>query len=61
VSNLHFDFLLAAAVLLELVFAFTAVALILEPGGEELGGVEVLLAFAEDIGGCDALRLVNGC
>jgi len=61
VSDLYFDFLLAAAVLLELVFAFAAVALILEPGGEELGGVEVLLAFAEDISGCDALRLVNGC
>lgn len=60
-SDLYLDFLLAAAVLLELIFAFAAVALILEPGSEELGGVEVLLAFAEDVSGCDALGLVYGC
>lgn len=41
-------------------FALAAGALVSEPGTEELGGVEVVLEVADDVGGADALGLVDG-
>lgn len=61
VSDLHFQSLVAAPVALVLALALAPGALVVEPGLEELRGVEVFLEVAEDIGGGDALWFVDGC
>lgn len=61
VANLDVETLRAAALALEVAFAGATGALIGEPGGEELGGVEVRLEGADDVGGGDALGFVDGC
>jgi hypothetical protein len=59
--DLHFDFLVlvATAVLLVAALSLAEVFLSLDPWLEKLGGIEVALEVAEDVGGGDALRLVN--
>jgi hypothetical protein len=61
-TDLHFDFLVLVtpAVLLEAALLLAEGFLCLNPWLEELGGVEVALEVAEDVGRGDALRLVNG-
>lgn len=61
-ANLHLDFLvlIASAVLLVAALFLAEVFLSLDPWLEKLGRVEVALEVAEDVGGGNALRLVNG-
>lgn len=62
-AELHVDVLLAAFAL-ELGFAALGAgsffALGFEPGGECVGGLEVVLEFADYVGGGDALGFVDG-
>lgn len=60
--NLHFDFpvLIAAAVLLKVALSLADSFLSLNPWLKKLGGVEMALEVAEDVGRGDTLRLVNG-
>jgi hypothetical protein len=51
----------AAPVALVAALSVPSRALLVEPGFEEFGGVEMVLKGSDDIGRCDTLRLVNGC
>lgn len=60
-SDLDVQALRAAPVALVAALSFTPRALLVEPGLEELRGVEMVLKGSDDIGRCDTLRLVDGC
>lgn len=49
-ADLDLELLVSAAALLVRDFALQALGFIFEPWGEGLGGIEVCLAFAEDVG-----------
>jgi hypothetical protein len=50
-ANLHTDLLVSALALLVVRFARDGGLLLLEPGLEELGGVELFLQIAQDLRG----------
>jgi hypothetical protein len=60
-SDLDVQALRAAPVALVVALSFASRALLVEPGFEELGGIEMVLKGSDDIGRCDTLRLVDGC
>jgi hypothetical protein len=62
-ADFHFgSFPVAAAVFVALVVVVivASVLLALDPGLEGRGGVEVRLEIAQDAGGCDTFRFVDG-
>ena len=47
-ADLHLDLLLSSSVALVAAFSSSVISLVLDPGSEKVGGIELFLDFGED-------------